>query len=246
MKDGKAERTCFSALPTPNFELLTSRLLSPLDLKGCQPDSVIVPDEQKQDTSNATTTHQSVLSTGMDKVCGAISRDIQRKNRPTESSNQHTSDCIVKKTEGVAAAVHPSHVTQAQQKQVKVNSAIVISNQHATAVKVDTNTQKTLQASKSSDKQKPQVQSSHKRTWNEAIGDDDDDEFDKLCNMVDLSFDADAVSDQVTKVTTPDNSWSDGQNFHHTTGTAIGSTRRQTWTCPMCNEQFEGRLVRSK
>ena len=212
---------------------------------------MIVSDEQKQDTSNATTAHRSVLST---KMGGAVSHDIQRKSRPTESSNQHTSDFV---TEGVSVAMHSGHVTQAQRKQVKVNSA-VIGNHHATATLVqhDTNTQKidnrsspqTIagQTSKisfySSDKQKPQGKNSCKRTWNEVVSDDDD-EFDKLCNMVDLSFDADVVSDQVTKVTTPDNSWSDSQNFHHTISTVAGSTSRQTWTCPMCNEQFEGRLV---
>ena len=253
MRDGKAEGTCCSTLPTPNFELLTSRLLSPLDLKKCQPNPIVVTD----DIPNVISTHRSahILSTGMRKVGGAVSRDIQRSSRPAESSNQHTSDFTVKKVEGVAATTHFGKVTLAQQKQVKVNSVAVISNHRPTTtlVKHDTNTQKTDhrsspltkagQASKySNEKQNPQGQTSRKRTWNEAVNEEDD-EFDKLCNMVDLSFDADTISDQVTKATTPDNSWSNSQNVYHTTGTATGSTRRQIWTCPMCNEQFEGRLV---
>jgi len=54
--------------------------------------------------------------------------------------------------------------------------------------------------------------------------------------MFDLSFDDDGVvTKQAAMVTKPENSQIDSQNGHHT---AAGLTR-QTWTCPMCNEQFE-------
>ena len=253
MRDGKTEGTCFSTLPTPNFELLTSRLLSPLDLKRCQPNPVVVTD----DMPNATSAHQSVLSTGMHKVGVAVSRDIQRSSRPAESSNQHMSDFTARKAKGT---MHFGRVTPAQQKQVTMNSVTVISDRHPT-IKHDTNTQiipvfdhqsspltKGGQASKfslySNDEQKTQGQTSRKRTWNESVSDEDD-EFDKLCNMVDLSFDGDVVSDQVTKATTSDNSWSNSQKVCHIIGTTTGSSGRQTWTCPMCNEQFEGRSVQA-
>ena len=59
--------------------------------------------------------------------------------------------------------------------------------------------------------------------------------------MVDLSFDHDdgVPTEQVAVVTAPDNSWNESQNAQHNDD---GSTR-QVWICPMCNEQFEGRLV---
>ncbi|XP_065891140.1 uncharacterized protein [Dysidea avara] len=65
-----------------------------------------------------------------------------------------------------------------------------------------------------------QVLSCHKRTWIEV--NDEDDEFDELCQMVDLS---DSFDDsELVSVTTPDSNH--GYN---------------TWTCPMCNEIFIGR-----
>lgn len=171
-------------------------------------------DEQNRNISVATTTaHQIVLTTSMHQVGWAISCDAQRESR-LELANQHTAlnlSPVVQKNEGVAAAMCSSHVIQ---RQSKMNSPTVHSSH-----------------------QQKQVQNSHKNAWNEI---NDDDEFDKLCEMVDLSFDADVDTEQkTTKVMTPDNEYNDGNVNHIVTGALM----TQSWTCPMCNELFEGRLV---
>ena len=242
---------------------MTNQRFRPLDLKNCQPAAVSVSDER--DVFNITTARQSALSTGMHGAGEAVSRDAQKKRKYTESSYPHTSGSsrMVQKIVGITATASTAHVgrvNQAQRKPVKVKSYVVASNNSETRSLIPNNQQKTCmvddQLTKAgqgltkggkesklcfSDKQEsPDGKSSRKRTWTEAGIDDD--EFDELCNMVDLSFDASVINNQVTKVTTPHNSQGGDQSVHHTTSTAIGSTRR-TWTCPVCNEQFEGRLV---
>lgn len=238
MRDGKAEGTCLSSLPAPNFELLTKHPLSPLDLERCQQHSVTVLDKQKPNISIITaTTHQTVFSTSTHKVGGAVSCDIQKESRHIESQ----------KGKGVAAALHSGHVTQAKRKHMKVKDPAndVLGNHNTTSI-AKHNTSASLKttfrslsssvetgnisgaSSNISSKYFLQNHNSRKRTWSEGISDDDD-EFDRLCNMVDLTFDAD-----VATATTSNNS----QNVHHSDDD--GSTR-QAWICPVCNEQFEGR-----
>ena len=250
-------------MPTPNFKLLTSHQLCPLDLKKCQPVAVSVSDEQ--DVFNTTGACQGASSTSIHGVGGTVSRDTQKKSKSTDLSSLHASGTsrMVQKTVGVAAVSTGwvSHVIQAQRKPVKIKTS-VSGNNSETRYSVTNNPQKTritddrltkagqgfTKAEKwskvslcfSDKRKKPEEKNLRKRTWTEAGSDDD--EFDQLCNMVDLSFDANVFSDQGTGVTTPDNSQGGGQSVHHTTSTAIGSMRR-TWTCPVCNEQFEGRLV---
>lgn len=255
LSDGKAEDTPSFSLPAPNFELLTSRVLLPLDLKRCQPHSVIVLDKQKPDISSAKTTpHQTVLPTGLHRVAGPVSHDLHRKSIP-ELSDQHKSNYTVEKAQGMGATVSSNDAIHAQRKHVKVSSSAV-GDHHVTisSPKYGTSTShrtmfdsksatlsKTTETSRHSLYGSNKVQSSRKRMWNEGASDDDD-EFDKLCNMVNLSFDADVTSDLVAEVTTSDNSRSGSQSVCHVGNTTAGLPR-QSWTCPMCNEQFEGRLA---
>ena len=257
MSDGKAEATLSSSLPAPNFELLTSRMPTPLDLKRCQSHSVIALDQQKPEMSNVVTTaNQIVFPIGLHNVGGAAPHDIH-KSIPNALNKLYTSSnySAVQKRKSVATAVSSSHVTQAPRK-VKVDNSATTSNHHMTtsSAKQDTSNSHTttftsgsLSMSGVGETYRVPLDGSdrgenlRKRTWSE---DASDDEFDTLCNMVDLSFDTDVVtSDQVTEATTPDiDKWSDGQNVCHPASTTVGSTG-QSWTCPMCNEQFEGRLV---
>ena len=256
MSDGKAEATLSSSLPAPNFELLTSCMPIPLDLKRCQSHSVIALDQQKPEMSNvATTANQIVFPIGLHNVGGAATHDIH-KNIPNALNKLHTSsNSAVQKRKGVATTVSSSHVTQDPRK-VKADNSTIINNHHMTtsSAKQGTSDSHTTTFASGSltmsgvgetyrvplDGSK-RGENSRKRTWNE---DASDDEFDTLCNMVDLSFDTDVVtSDQVTEAMTPDiDKWSDSQNACHSASTTVGSTG-QLWTCPMCNEQFEGRLV---
>jgi len=66
-------------------------------------------------------------------------------------------------------------------------------------------------------------QSCHKRTWSEV--NDVDDEFDELCQMVDLSNSFDD-NELYIAMTTESNSINKDDN---------------TWTCPMCDQVFIGR-----
>jgi len=234
VEDVKTEGTCFSSLPAPNFELLTRRSLIPLDLKRCQPHSMNTLDGQKQ---------KNTLIAVTQGVGGATSRDVKITS---ELTNHHTSHFAVQKSEGVAAAMCSSHVTQAQRQRAKVNTPTIHSNHYGcgkshgnqiTSALNNKTGQKSGVFTYSSNQQIQQEQNLRNHTWNE-LGDDE--EFDELCKMVDLSFDDDGVvTEQAAMVTAPDNSQIDSQNGHHA---AAGSTK-QTWTCPMCNEQFEGRFV---
>lgn len=220
----------------------------PLDLKRCPTPPVIVLDEHKELSSavvtTSVTTHQLVRPTGLHKVGGAVSHDVQRRGRPAEL---HTHNTTVQKSGGVAVVVSSNHVTQATRAQPKSISSVTGSCVATSLGKHGTNAlHRTFEAGRPTlSKEIPRPsscvnnkgQNSRKCTWSEDAGDDD--EFDELCNMVDLSFDADVTDDWVTKVTMLDNSRSDDQNIHHTASTTVGST--QSWSCPMCNEQFEGR-----
>ena len=227
-------------------------MLVPLDLKRC-PTPVIVLDEQKSELSNVTittsTTTHHVWPASLHKVGGAVSHDVCRKGRLTEL---HKHNSTMQRAGGVAATVSSDHVTQAMRTQLKLNSSVTGNHLATSLGRHGTNAlhRKSFEGGcltliketpKASSCTNNKGQNSQKRTWNEDAGDDD--EFDELCNMVDLSFDGDVVTDdQVTKVMTPDNnSRSDDQNVHHTVSTTVGST--QSWSCPMCNEQFVGRSV---
>ena len=224
-------------------------MLVPLDLKKCP--TVIVLDEQKP--SNATiTSHQLVLPTNLRKVGRPVSHDVHKTSKLTKLSIHHTSNSTLPKIGGVAATVSSDHVTATTRKQLKSNSSVIsnhvatISDKHGTGALY----RKTFEGGHPNLSKEIPIASSYtnnkeqnvrKRTWNEDA--DNYDEFDKLCNMVDLSFDADHVTEnQVTKVMIPDNnSRSSDQSVYRAASTTVALT--QLWSCPVCNEQFEGRSV---
>ena len=210
---------------------------------------MIVLDEQKP-SSATITSHQLVLPTNLHKVGRTVSHDVHKTSKPTELSIHHTSNSTLPKIGVVAATVSSDHVTATMRKQLKSNSSVIsnhvatISEKHRTGALYrktfeggHPNLSKEVPTASSYTNNKEQ--NVHKRTWNE----DNDDEFDKLCIMVDLSFDADHVTDnQVTKVMIPDNnSRSSDQSVHHAASMTVALT--QSWSCPVCNEQFEGRSV---
>ena len=207
---------------------------------------MIVLDEQKP-SSATITSHQLVLPTDFRKVGRTASHDVHKTSKPTELSIHHTSNSTLPKIGGVAATVSSGHVTATTRKQLKSNSSVIsnhvgtISDKHGTGALYGKtfegghpNLSKEIPIASSYTNNKEQNVS--RRTWNEDASNDD--EFDKLCNMVDLSFNA----DQVTKVTIPDNnSRSSDQNVYRAASTTVALT--QSWSCPVCNEQFEGRSV---
>lgn len=208
---------------------------------------MIVLDEQKP-SSATITSHQLVLPTNLRKVGRTASHDVHKTSKPTELSIHYTSNSTLPKIGGVAATVSSDHVTATTRKQLKSNSSVIsnlvatISDKHGTGALYGKtfegghpNLSKEIPIASSYTNNKEQNVS--RCTWNEDASNDD--EFDKLCNMVDLSFDA----DQVTKVTIPDNnnSRSSDQNVYRAASTTVALT--QSWSCPVCNEQFEGRSV---
>lgn len=209
---------------------------------------MIVLDEQKP-SSATITSHQLVLPTNLRKVDRTVSHDVHKTSKPTELSTHYTSNSTLPKIGGVAATVSSDHVTATTRKQLKSNSSVIsnhvatISDKHGTGTLYrktfkggHPNLSKAVASSYTNNKE----QNVCKRTWNEDA--DNDDEFDELCNMVDLSFDADHVTDnQVTKVMIPDNSRSSDQSVYCAASTTVALT--QSWSCPVCNEQFEGRSV---
>ena len=226
-------------------------MLVPLDLKRCPTPSVIVLDEQKP-SSATITSHQLVLPTNLCKVGRTVSHDVHKTSKPTEPSIHRMSNSTLPKFGGVAATVSSDHVTATTTKQLKSNSSVISNHVATISDKYGTGAlyRKTFEGGHPNLSKEIPMASSYtnnkeqnvrKRMWNEDA--DNDDEFDELCNMVDLSFDADHVTDnQVTKVMIPDNnSRSSDQSVHRAASMTVALT--QSWSCPVCNEQFEGRLV---
>jgi len=105
------------------------------------------------------------------------------------------------------------HFTYNQPKKPSFLTSYQPSNRHESSRSIARNQTTKNQSYRSSDQK--QVQSCNKRTWNEV--NDEDDEFDELCQMVDLS---DSFDDN-EPVITPGSGHS--------------------WTCPMCNEVLIGK-----
>ena len=200
-----------SSLPPSNFELLTRRLPIPLDLKKCPSEPVIVIDDL------ADACHYKQQTTSKQGVAAPFVQQHRAASHDHKGvGGTHVAHVVQVTTHQNTTLKKDFHFTQPKKPSYPLHQPSYKGKSSSSIISHQTSENHSDITDRIKDSDHIQVWSCHKCTWNEV--NDEDDEFDELCQMVDLS---DSFDDNEQVMITPDSS--------------------HTWTCPMCNEVLTGK-----